>query len=119
MGLKLTLEKDMNHMYYDFVDAYWKLEDISYTTEHVSFALCAYPSREASKNKNGKVEYGLPFGGSAYQFYMPLLYKWNGAETISTVFPEGIPLGANEQLTGIYNWVKRYTGIPFEDVLEE
>lgn len=38
---------------------------------------------------------------------------------IKDIFPDGIPLDADKQKTAIYNWVKVYTGLPFEDVFEE
>lgn len=118
MGLKLTLEKEKNYLYHTFTDAYWSIKEIKYTTSDLYGRLLCYPSRDAS-HKNGQsiTEY-LSVGGSCLPIIEPKLYCWEFTAPISTVFPNGIPLSADEQKTAIYNWIKSYTGLPFEDVLE-
>jgi len=38
---------------------------------------------------------------------------------LTNIFPDGsIPAGKDAQYTAIYNWIKEYTELPFEDVLE-
>lgn len=117
MGLQLTLPKTTNRMYYDFVDAYWRIDEIQYGTSEFMFILCCYPTREASQHKGQEVPSNLGFGG-ADGTIQPELYRWEGIFTISTVFPNGIPLSPYDQKTAIYNWIKEYTQLPFEDVLE-
>ena len=118
MGLKLTLEKEKNQMYYDFENAYWAIDEINYTTELLYGKLICYPSREARKKQGEKVNSSLSVGGSYFPTVECLLYEWEFATKISSVFPNGIPLSVDEQKTAIYNWVKTYTGLPFVDVLE-
>lgn len=122
MGLKLTLLKEHNQLYHDFIDAYWAIEDVMYTTDQVHFKLYAYPSREAklrnySTLENPSIGYGGPIGGGeVYSF----LYLWNVSMALTNIFPSGsIPAGRDAQYTAIYNWIKEYTGLPFEDVLED
>lgn len=121
MGLKLTLKKEDNFIYNDFVDAYWKIDNIMYDTASVSFELICYASREASKKDRSIMgSPSIPVGGSdGHSAYSTKLYNWNGVTAIFNIFPSGIPLDPNEQKTAIYNWVKTYTKLPFEDVFEE
>ena len=120
MGLKLTLNKNDNCLYADFVDAYWSVENIQYTTTYGYADLYCYPSREA-KYKQGEVikEFTYGIGGATEPTYTPKLYHWAFTFNIASVFPSGIPISEDEQMTAIYNWVKTYTGLAFEDVLEE
>jgi hypothetical protein len=119
MGLKLTLYKNDNCIYADFIDAYWSIENIQYSTTYGYADLYCYPSREA-KYKQGEqiTEFSYGFGGSIEPAYSPKLYHWALTFSNSEIFPNGIPLDENEQKTAIYNWVKNYTNLPFEDVLE-
>lgn len=103
----------------DFVDAYWKVTSIKYDTEYVYFYLQAFPSREASQSNGSFIEDRLSVGGAEFSTFEPRLYRWEGATYIQDVFPEGIPLNPDQQKTAIYNWIKSYTGLPFEDVFEE
>ena len=123
MGLKMTLDKDMNHMYHTFNDAYWVIDnirtDVNGAEVFVSFSLCAYPSRESWKKKNMSVEYGLTIGASENIAYSPVLYSWFNTVNAKTLFGSTMPLSTDEQKTVIYNWIKEYTGLPFEDVFEE
>lgn len=119
MALKMTLEAKYNHMGIDFIDAYWKITSISYDIEAVYFKLQAYPNREASKKSGDFIEERLPIGGAEFSTFEPRLYSWGGATYIQDVFPNGIPLDPNQQKTAIYNWIKGYTELPFEDVFEE
>lgn len=118
MGLQMTLAKDKNSLHHDFIDAYWCIENISYTTAICDFDLRAYPSRDA------KLAYGtmhgnpsVGFGGSD-PFVNSVLYRWNGQFSTRDLFPNGIPLDEDTQKTVLYNFVKRYTGLPFVDVFE-
>ena len=120
MGLKLTLKKQDNALYNDFIDAYWKLTNINYTTSVVAFELKCFPTREASKmNLVPMPTPTLPIGGANMTVYETSLYIWQSYEAIKNIFPSGIPLSENEQKTALYNWIKEYTGLPFEDVFEE
>ena len=119
MGLKLTLEKEKNHLYHTFEDAYWAIKEIKYTTSELYGKLICYPSREASHKQGQSVEGRLSVGGPYFPIIEPRLYHWEFLAPISTVFPSGIPLSEDEQKTAIYNWIKSYTRLPFTDVLEE
>lgn len=119
MALSMTLQKENNHLYHEFVNAYWIVEDVAYNFDHVGFALKCYPSREASKKVNSDIPTpSLPIGGCVLGIYSPCIYSWQAEFKISDVFPNGIPLGRDAQLTEIYRWVKDYTELPFEDVFE-
>lgn len=119
MGLKLTLEKENNQIYHTFEDAYWAVKEIRYTTEDMYAKLICYPSRESSHMQGEVVSSSLPVGGPYLPIVDSALYQWEFTAKISEVFPEGIPLSQNEQKTAIYEWVKSYTRLPFEDVLED
>ena len=120
MGLQLTLAKENNRQYFDYVDAYWSVDDIGYTTQIVSFRLNCYPSREAKyKNLNQMPTSTLPIGSASPAVYDTVLYSWETYAMITDIFPSGIPLDENEQKTAIYNWVKAYTKLSFKDVLED
>lgn len=124
MGLKLTLKKQDNKMYYEFVDAYWKIENIIFSNAngvaYVSFELNAYPSREASKKYLATIEYSntIPVGGAFDLAYSPRIWYWEATFKTADVFPNGIPVSEAEQKDVIYALVKNYTGLQFEDVIE-
>lgn len=120
MGLKLTLNKENNRLYTDFLDAYWAIDGITYSTQYMAFALICYPSRGAKMQHNVPMPPStLPIGGVGIEVYGTELYRWQTQLAITDIFPDGIPLGENKQKTTIYNWIKGYTSLPFEDVLEE
>ena len=119
MGLKLTLEKEKNHLYRTFENAYWAIKEINYTTSELYGKLICYPSREASHKQGQRVEGHFDVGGSHFPIIEAKLYCWEFLAPISTVFPNGIPISEDEQKTAIYKWVKSYTELPFTDVLEE
>ena len=119
MALSLDLKKEDNHMYIDFKDAYWVIKEIAYNTELASFRLVCYPNRESSKMYLTEPASTFRYGGMTQPTYEPSLREWDGIAKIEEIFPSGIPLGSNAQKTAIYNWIKSYTGLPFEDVFEE
>lgn len=120
MGFKLTLEKENNRLYHTFTDAYWSIDGLNYTTSVIRFTLNCYPSRESKYKHNSQMsESTLSIGSASPLIYFTILYSWDTYVNISTIFPTGIPLSEDEQKTAIYNWIKSYTGLPFEDVLEE
>ena len=120
MGLQLTLDKTKNLMYTTFEDAYWAIEDVSYTTDSIDFLLRAFPSREAKLMnlhilENPSIGYGS--GDSSVCAY---LYCWHVHMNLTEIFPDGsIPAGRDAQYTAIYNWIKEYTELPWTDVLED
>ena len=120
MGLSLTLTKEQNTLYHDFENAYWAINDLSYDTTSCYFRLNAYPSREAKlKNLTTLENPTIGFGSSGSKVVNSILYTWEVQLAISDIFPNGIPLDSDEQKTTIYEWIKTYTKLPFEDVLEE
>ena len=120
MGLKMTLPKECNHLDYEFKDAYWAVTDLSYDTKNCFFRLRAYPSREAKINDLTPLAPTLlPIGTSAYPVINSCLYLWEAIIPVMSVFENGIPLDENQQKTMVYNFVKAYTRLPFEDVFED
>lgn len=120
MGLKLTLPKEKNELYTDFPDAYWCVRNIAYSTDEVGGELLCYPSRDASQKQGQRMEDPyLQIGGPHNDYVDAVLYNWQFMARIRDIFPYGIPLDADQQKTAIYNWVKNYTGLPFEDVFEK
>lgn len=120
MGLLLPLSKTKNTMYYDFDQAYWAINDLMYSETACGFTLNAYPSREAKLMNNTILDNPtIGFGSSGTNVVDSILYTWNIQVAILEIFPSGIPLNPDEQKTAIYNWIKDFTGLPFEDVLEE
>ena len=120
MGLKLTLSKENNPLYYDFVNAYWAITNINYTVNQCIFKLEAFPSRDAKYKTRTPLEgTTLPIGCASSPMFETNLYEWDGTFMISDIFPSGIPLDANEQKTAVYNFIKSYTSLPFEDVFED
>ena len=120
MGLLLELAKEKNTMYFDFENAYWSIEDLIYSTTNFAFSLSAYPSRESKLMNNSVLEdNSIGFGSSGSNVINSLLYIWKVQLSIVDVFPTGIPLSSDEQKTAIYEWIKSYTKLDFEDVLED
>ena len=121
MALSMTLTKNQNHMYEDYPDAYWVIENIRYSTDMVAAYLCCYASRECSKKNGLDIPdwRQIPIGGPEFNACKNRLWQWEFSASMAEVFPDGIPLSVNEQKTAIYNWIKAYTQLPFEDVFEE
>lgn len=120
MGLQLTLPKTSNYLYHDFVDAYWCIRHITYSTELLAGELQCYPSRESAHSVGRELDLSyINVGGPSFLTSNPMLYSWNFQFRISDVFPTGIPLNANEQKRGIYEKIKSYLDAPFVDVFEE
>lgn len=121
MGLKLTLPKTNNHLYADFIDAYWVIQDMRYemqdNTLFVIFWLNCYPTRESSKIIGEPVE-SLEIGRPVSAVYNGKLYEFTGLYRADVLFPSGIPVSLDEQKTVVYNWIKDHTDLPFEDVFE-
>lgn len=119
MGLQLTLEKSNNRQYFDYENAYWSVDDISYTTSVVKFVLNCYPNRDAKlKHLTEMPTPTLPIGSASPNVFDTILYSWETYVAITDIFPKGIPLSEDEQKTAIYKWVKEYTKLPFVDVIE-
>lgn len=120
MGLKMTLPKEKNGMYVDFTDAYWCIEDVAYGVNEVCWTLYCYPSREVRQHQMMILtDKSIGVGSSMSDVVDGRLYLWEAVFPITDIFPEGIPLGRDAQYTAIYGFIKEYTRLPFEDVLEE
>lgn len=119
MGLQMTLTRDNNSLYCNFIDAYWALDGVMHDIESVSFRLVAYPSREAKfANQTLHVNPTLGFGRPYRNTVECELYIMPFSAKAVDIFPNGIPIGKDAQYTAIYNWIKNYTQLPFEDVFE-
>lgn len=128
MALKITLPKASNHLYYDFVDAYFVVESVSFYDENgeskIHFEFNGYPSREARKVDGVAIptESAIPFGGAFYPIYSTKIYQWAANLAAEMVFPEGIPVSIDARKTVLYNTVKEMldeSGIQYEDIFEE
>ena len=120
MGLRMDLPKDKNHMYTDFNGAYWAIDNVIYSLGMIDFSLHAYPSREAKLMNNEILDNPSIGYGSGRDTVDSILYEWHVMMDLTNIFPDGsIPAGKDAQYTAIYNWIKAYTGLPFEDVIEE
>lgn len=119
MGLKLTLDKTKNRMFYTFEDAYWAITEPHYTSQLIDFSLKAYPNRESKLHdlhiqENPSLNYG-----SGSNSVDSELYQWHVIMDVREIFPDYIPVSKESQYTSIYNWIKEYTELPFTDVFEE
>ncbi len=123
MGLKLTVPKADNALYTDFVDAYWRIENIVFSNAnsvgYVSFELNTYPSREsANMNLHSISSNSFPVGGATAIAYSTKIRTWLATFKTADVFTS-IPLTEAEQKDVLYAFVKNYTGLNFEDVFEQ
>lgn len=125
MGLKLAIAEQDNVLYADFTDAYWKVDGIMFTNmdgeSYVTFSLDAYPSREAAQKMLEPISCTgtISVGGAVGMAYEPRLWHWEASFKTMDVFPNGIPITESGQKDVLYQLVKAYTKMPFEDVLEK
>lgn len=124
MGLQLTVYKEDNALYADFVNAYWRIDNIVFSNAngvgYVSFELNTYPSREsANMNLHSITSNTFPVGGATAIAYSTKIRTWLATFKSADVFTEGIPLTETAQKDVLYALVKSYTGLPFTDVLED
>nr|DAQ91117.1 MAG TPA: hypothetical protein [Bacteriophage sp.] len=125
MGLKLAIAEQDNVLYADFTDAYWKVDGIMFTNmdgeSYVTFSLDAYPSREAAQKMLEPISCTgtISVGGAVGMAYEPRLWHWEASFKTMDVFPNGIPITESGQKDVLYQLVKAYTKMPFEDVLEQ
>lgn len=121
MGLSLTVRKEDNHLYMEFPNAYWRIEDIVIAGGAVSFSLNTYPSRESAKKGGEQVKESgeLLYGGPTRIAYDGKIRSWSASFVVGDVFPSGIPTTESGMKDVLYELVKSYTGLNFEDVLED
>lgn len=131
MGFTMKLAKENNHLYADFDNAYWSIDNVEFSTHItyegdvktstpiVSFSLRAYASRDA-KIKEGKgFSSTLSFGGANALAYNPCLYEWKGIFETSLIFTSDIPTSEAEQKDVLYTFVKEYLQLTdYTDVIE-
>jgi hypothetical protein len=115
MGLQMGLQKENNVLYYDFINAYWTIEDIRFSnqdgTNYTTFEFNAYPNREAYKREGIPFTSNLNFGGATSLAINPMLYNWVCIEKTSLLFPDGIPVSETEQKDILYPYLKSYLEI--------
>lgn len=124
MALQMDLNRGSNHLYVDWIAAYWVIENIRVGNQDgiatVAFDFCAYPSREARLANLTMVSSSLPFGGPARVAVEPVLYQWTAVFPATAVFGESLPLTEAGQRAVLYPFVKSYLGLTEAvDVLEE
>ena len=119
MALSMTLTKDKNRLYVDFIDAYWVIDDLFYTTDTIHFSLKCYPNRESKEMNNHVLDNPSVDFGCGSRVVDSLIYSWNVNMDLRNIFSNGvIPAGKDAQYPAIYKWVKKHTGLPFRDVFE-
>lgn len=132
MGFRMELKKQNNHLYYDFPNAYWSIDALSFSnfidydengvktsTPTVSFSLRAYPSRESKIKEKEGIQSTIGFGSSISVAVNPCIYEWKAFFKSEEIFGDSIPLSENGQKEILYEFIKKYTQLPFEDVFEE
>ena len=130
MGLSIRLSKQYNHMYTDYPDAYWSVDNICIYPEgdesYLHFEITAYPSREAKKQKDAVIQEPaakvIPFGGAVKATYEPELFKATQEIPTNYIFKTSVPNTIAEQKEYVYAFVKdalQNAGVTFSDVLEE
>lgn len=122
MAIQMNLLKEFNHMYTDFLNAYWVIENINIAyidkTSKINIQFCCYPSREAYKSIGTEIQH-LRFGGSIRQNYNTKLYEFYGIFLASEIFPDGIPNTREAQLNVLYPFIKNYLNLTeSKDVFE-
>lgn len=131
MGFIMKLEKQNNHLYADFDNAYWSIDNIEFsthivynnniksTTPIVSFALRAYPTRDAKIKEGNGFSSTLSFGGANSISYQPALYEWRGIFETALIFTGDIPKSESEQKDILYAFIKSYLHLEnYIDVIE-
>ncbi len=129
MGLKFELKKELNHLYVDFPDAYWAVDNISVYPEgdktYVHFEISAYANRESRLMEGQRVQEptakDVPFGGAVRPVYEPVLFHATQEIPASWLF-SAVPTTISEQKDVIYSYVKTMLDnaeTQYEDVLEE
>ena len=124
MGFIMKLGKEDNHLHADFEDAYWSIDDVSFSTftsysdtgiktsvPTVAFSLKAYPSREAKTKEGEAIKPTLGFGGPISVAVTPCLYEWKAVFESGSIFGDSIPLSEEEQKKILYQFVKDYLGL--------
>ena len=125
MGLKFKLPKESNHLYADFNEAYWSVDNICIypegNTSLCHFEFSAYASREAKKmNMMDIPTPSILIGSALSSKYNPLLYLATQDVNTEALFPNGVPNTIGEQKNIVYAYLKsQLNGIEFEDVFEE
>lgn len=129
MGLKFKLAKEFNHIYADFDNAYWAIDNIVVYPEnrqsYVHFELTAYASRDAKhKNMQTVAEPSpkeIPLGGAVSAVYNTELYKAVQELPTANLF-DTVPNTISAQKDILYAYIKTLLDnaeITYEDVLEE
>lgn len=121
MGMQKVLLAQNNGLKVDFPNAYWRIENIIFSTEgadfYVSFQLHAYASYESASN-NDEV---TPLGVGTTTIYSTVLYKWNAIEKWSVISTGLVPITEEGQKSILYPFIK--SQVPYLsdaiDVLEE
>jgi len=120
MGLLMDLNKENNHLHFDFPNAYWIIDYVTFGTPEggdgsvmVMFSFKAFPTREAklATDTNTAVQVLLGFGGPTQGITRAELYSWTGEFRASDIFPSGIPTTKEEQLALLYPFVKYYLNL--------
>lgn len=125
MGFLINLPKESNHMYTDYPEAYWYLDNIRTIYEDgvqkVLYDVSAYPSREV-KNKEGYwLVSAYPFGNPTSSRVNACLYRFTDNHPTAEIFPNGMPSDLNEVKSILYNHFKTFLdslGVAYTDVFE-
>ncbi len=121
MAFKKQLSKENNTLYFDFPDAYWRIENIHFTTEggefYVQFELKSYPSQDTAWNTQDPQK--LAFGD--YRHIYNDLYVWRAVIKWSDITTDSVPNNETEQKDILYTHIKNTVSFFSDavDVLEQ
>ena len=125
MGFLINLPKESNHMYTDYPNAYWYLDNIRTIYEDgvqkVLYDVSAYPSREV-KNKEGYwLVSAYPFGDPINSRVNACLYRFTDNHPTAEIFANGMPSDLNDVKRILYTHFKVFLdslGVAYTDVFE-
>lgn len=126
MGFLINLPKKSNHMYTDYPNAYWCLDNVRTIYENnvqqVLYDVSAYPSRDIKNNDGLWLAAAYPFGDPMQSHVNACLYRFTDKHPAAEIFPGGMPADLSEVKKILYVHFKNYLnslGIAYTDVLEE
>lgn len=126
MGFLINLPKKSNHMYTDYPNAYWYLDNIRTIYEdgvqQVLYDVSAFPSREVKNNEGLWLVSAYPFGYPTKSQVDSCLYRFTDKHLAAEIFPIGMPSDLNEVKSILYNHFKTFLdslGVAYADVFED
>ena len=118
MAIEIKLPKELNHLNIDFDKAYWVIQDIGMRIDldnqvRYGFTLNVYANKYSKECTDKHKENVDVFKGIGYSFVPVstrdnnILYQWRFIDTPTIIFPQGIPISRDQQLTSCYEYLKQ------------